>query len=164
VTYEDIRKFFQGLPIKSDGVTICENREGRANGEAYVEFEDEASAYDAVREREGGAERDRERQRRERQTETDRQRERERDSFSVCVCVCTRARVRESVRVYIYSGVVSRVHESSTHAYECSTPLSCVGPGVLVLVCWSCFVGPGVLVLVCWSCFVGPGVLLVLVF
>jgi hypothetical protein len=48
-TYDDIRRFFAGLPIKPDGITLCENREGRASGEAYVEFEDEASAQEATK-------------------------------------------------------------------------------------------------------------------
>ena len=38
-TYEDIERFFVGLAIKADGITICQNREGRNSGEAFVEFQ-----------------------------------------------------------------------------------------------------------------------------
>jgi len=48
-SYDDIKRFFEGLPIKADGITLCENREGRNSGEAYVEFQDEASAFEAVK-------------------------------------------------------------------------------------------------------------------
>ena len=46
-SYDDIKRFFDGIPIKKDGITLCENREGRNNGEAYVEFEVEQGATEA---------------------------------------------------------------------------------------------------------------------
>ncbi|CAM9698167.1 unnamed protein product, partial [Laminaria digitata] len=45
----DIRKFFDGLPIEKDGVHVTLNRDGRPSGEAYVVFETEANAKDALK-------------------------------------------------------------------------------------------------------------------
>lgn len=45
----DIRKFFDGLPIEKEGIHITLNRDGRPSGEAYVVFESEADAKDALK-------------------------------------------------------------------------------------------------------------------
>ncbi|CAM9720101.1 unnamed protein product [Ascophyllum nodosum] len=45
----DIRSFFEGVPIQKDGVYITLNRDGRPSGEAYVVFESEADAKDALK-------------------------------------------------------------------------------------------------------------------
>ena len=45
---DDIRAFFKDLTIKPDGIVLCEGRDGRPNGEAFVEFTKEAYADDAV--------------------------------------------------------------------------------------------------------------------
>lgn len=45
----DIRTFFEGLPIQKDGIHITLNRDGRPSGEAYVVFETEADAKDALK-------------------------------------------------------------------------------------------------------------------
>lgn len=45
----DIRTFFEGLSIQKDGIHITLNREGRPSGEAYVVFESEANAKDALK-------------------------------------------------------------------------------------------------------------------
>ncbi len=36
VTYEEIRTFFKDCTIVPDGITLCQARDGRNNGEAYV--------------------------------------------------------------------------------------------------------------------------------
>jgi hypothetical protein len=45
---DDIRAFFKDLTIKPDGIVLCEGRDGRPNGEAFIEFTKEAYADDAV--------------------------------------------------------------------------------------------------------------------
>ncbi|CAM9913206.1 unnamed protein product, partial [Scytosiphon promiscuus] len=45
----DIRKFFDGIPIEKDGVHITLNRDGRPSGEAYVVFETEEAAKEALK-------------------------------------------------------------------------------------------------------------------
>lgn len=45
----DIRTFFDGLTIEKDGVHVTLNRDGRPSGEAYVVFETEAHAKDALK-------------------------------------------------------------------------------------------------------------------
>lgn len=45
----DIRAFFDGLAIEKGGIHITLNREGRPSGEAYVVFETEADAKNALK-------------------------------------------------------------------------------------------------------------------
>ncbi|CAM9296836.1 unnamed protein product [Pylaiella littoralis] len=45
----DIRKFFDGLAVEKDGVHVTLNRDGRPSGEAYVVFETEEAAKDALK-------------------------------------------------------------------------------------------------------------------
>lgn len=45
----DIRAFFDGLAIQKGGIHITLNREGRPSGEAYVVFETEADAKNALK-------------------------------------------------------------------------------------------------------------------
>jgi heterogeneous nuclear ribonucleoprotein F/H len=45
---DDIRNFFKDLSIRKDGIVLCEGRDGRPNGEAFVEFTKESHAEDAL--------------------------------------------------------------------------------------------------------------------
>eukprot|EP00960_Hanusia_phi_P023071 681800-Hanusia_phi.AAC.1 len=49
ITSDEIRNFFGHLTIADDGITICLSRDGRNNGEAFVEFTEEYLVDEAVK-------------------------------------------------------------------------------------------------------------------
>jgi heterogeneous nuclear ribonucleoprotein F/H len=49
VTKDDIRSFFKDLPIGTTGLVLCESREGRRNGEAFVQFANESHVEEALK-------------------------------------------------------------------------------------------------------------------
>lgn len=45
----DISAFFAGYDIVPNGITIVNGRDGRASGEAFVQFSSEAQAEEAIK-------------------------------------------------------------------------------------------------------------------